>query len=47
LRRPGRGLEKFEDITRSFVMKVILPVWLTDWVCHRRTQIERTTGPKE
>lgn len=43
--------EEFEDITRSFVVNVILPVWLAagvaDWVCHRRTQIERTTGPKE
>ena len=32
-------------------MNVILPVWLgagiADWVCHRRTRIEDTTGPKE
>ena len=43
--------EEFEDLTRSFVMNVILPVWLAagvaDWVCHCRTQIEHTTGPKE
>jgi hypothetical protein len=43
--------DEFEDITRSFVMNVILPVWLgagiADWVCHRRTRIERTTGPNE
>ncbi|MBV8455148.1 MAG: hypothetical protein JO122_00855 [Acetobacteraceae bacterium] len=43
--------QEFEDITRSFVVNVVLPVWLgagiADWVCHRRTRIEDTTGPKE
>lgn len=43
--------ENLEDITRRFLMNVVMPVWLAagiaDWVCHRRTHIETTTGPKE
>lgn len=43
--------DEFEDITRSFVMNVVLPMWLgagiADWVCRRRARIEDTSGPKE
>ena len=43
--------EDVRDITRRFLVVVVLPVWLTagvaDWICHRRTGIERTTGLKE
>jgi hypothetical protein len=39
------------DITRRFLINVVLPVWLAagiaDWLCHRATSIETTTGPKE
>jgi hypothetical protein len=39
------------DITRRFLMNVVLPVWLAagiaDWLCHRASSIETTTGPKE
>jgi hypothetical protein len=37
--------------TRSFLMYVIVPVWLAaglaDWACHRATRIEKTSGLKE
>ncbi len=39
------------DVTRKFILGFILPLWLTagiaDWLCHRRTRIERTAGSKE
>ena len=39
------------NITRRFLMNIVLPVWLAagvaDWICHRATSIETTTGPKE
>jgi hypothetical protein len=43
--------ERRRDITRRFLMNVVLPVWLAagiaDWLCHRASSIETTTGPKE
>jgi hypothetical protein len=43
--------EDVADITRRFLMNIVLPVWLAagiaDWLCHRATSIETTTGPKE
>ncbi|MCR6630770.1 MAG: hypothetical protein NVV74_12370 [Magnetospirillum sp.] len=37
--------------TRIFLLYVIVPLWLlvgiADWVCHRRTDIQHTTGAKE
>lgn len=43
--------EDVADITRRFLMNAVLPVWLAagiaDWICHRATEIEKTTGPKE
>jgi hypothetical protein len=39
------------DTTRKFLLGFVLPLWLTagvaDWLCHRRTDIEHTTGPAE
>ena len=38
-------------ITRNFLMGFVMPLWLAagvaDWFCHRRSQIELTTGVKE
>jgi hypothetical protein len=38
-------------LVRRFIMYFIVPLWhaagLTDWLCHRRTAIEKTTGLKE
>ena len=38
-------------LLQHFLMYVIVPVWLLaglgDWLCHRRTSIERTSGTKE
>jgi hypothetical protein len=52
-RFPGitcRGLDS-GVITRGFLLYYIVPLWLAagiaDWVCHRATGIERTTGAKE
>jgi hypothetical protein len=39
------------DPTVLILMYFILPVWLVagfaDWLCHRASHIETTTGPKE
>jgi hypothetical protein len=39
------------DPTVLILMYFVLPVWLlagfADWLCHRASQIETTTGPKE
>ena len=38
-------------LTRRFLLYYIMPIWLTagvaDWICHRATNIEGTTGAKE
>jgi hypothetical protein len=38
-------------LVRRFIMYFIVPLWhaagLADWLCHRRTAIEKTTGLKE
>lgn len=38
-------------LVRRFIMYFIVPLWyaagLADWLCHRRTKIEKTTGLKE
>jgi hypothetical protein len=40
-----------DAITRRFLLYYIVPLWLTagvaDWVCHRASNIEGTTGAKE
>jgi hypothetical protein len=39
------------DPTQSLLLYFIMPVWFlagtADWLCHRATDIEHTTGPKE
>jgi hypothetical protein len=39
------------EVTRNFLMGFVLPLWLTagvaDWICHRGSDIETTTGTKE
>jgi hypothetical protein len=41
--------EQMTDVTRHFLMNIVLPVWLAagvaDWVCIRAASIETTTGP--
>jgi hypothetical protein len=43
--------EQVPDVTRRFLMNLVMPIWLAagiaDWLCHRATSIETTTGPKE
>jgi hypothetical protein len=38
-------------LTRQFLLYYIVPLWLSagvsDWICHRATHIEKTTGAKE
>lgn len=38
-------------ITRRFLLYFIVPLWqmagIADWICHRATNIARTTGAKE
>ncbi|RZI60279.1 MAG: diguanylate cyclase [Pseudomonas sp.] len=40
-----------QDPTRLILLYFILPLWLVagfvDWICHRASHIERTTGAKE
>lgn len=37
--------------TQQFLLYFIVPLWLAagfaDWLCHRKTKIEKTTGAKE
>ena len=39
------------DAARAILMFLVFPLWvaagLADWICHRRTAIERTSGLKE
>lgn len=39
------------QITQSMLMYFVLPLWLfagfADWLCHRRSNIATTSGPKE
>src|SRR6266550_4572335 len=39
------------EVTRSILMYFILPLWLAagfaDYLCHRASHIEATSGPKE
>jgi hypothetical protein len=50
LRDPGRALG-VDWATRRLLLFVVLPVWMgagvTDWVHHRRTKIEQTSGTHE
>lgn len=48
---PGARAVDTTAITRRFLLYFIIPLWLTagvaDWICHRATNIEETTGAKE
>jgi len=39
------------EVTAAYLLYVVVPVWLVagfaDWLCHRASSIETTTGPKE
>lgn len=39
------------EVTRNFLTNFVLPLWIAagvaDWICHRATEIETTTGAKE
>src|SRR3954469_14793688 len=47
----GEDAANVAEVTRNFLMGFVLPLWLAagvaDWTCHRATNIETTTGPKE
>jgi hypothetical protein len=47
----GEDAANVAEVTRNFLMGFVLPLWLAagvaDWTCHRATNIESTTGPKE
>lgn len=40
-----------ESFTRAYLLYLILPLWIVagtaDWLCHRASRIEATSGPKE
>lgn len=42
---------EIEQGTRRLLQYVVVPLWIgagvADWICHRRTRIERTAGLKE
>jgi hypothetical protein len=46
-----RDAVRIERVTRNALMYVAVPVWLVagmaDWICHRRTHIEHTSGARE
>src|SRR5690242_11253546 len=48
---PGVPAPDTNTLVRRFIMYFIVPLWhaagLADWLCHRRTAIEKTTGLKE
>ena len=47
-RRRTRGVD---EATRRLLQYVVVPSWvgagLADWMCHRRSSIETTPGPRE
>ncbi|WP_030660726.1 hypothetical protein [Streptomyces rimosus] len=49
--RPSPGADDVETATQRVLMYGVLPMWfvpaVADWVMHRRTNIEKTTGVKE
>ncbi|CDR17286.1 predicted protein [Streptomyces iranensis] len=50
LRVPGNAVD-VEDANRRFLMYGVMPLWfvpaVADWLMHRRTRIEETSGTKE
>ncbi|MEU2790919.1 diguanylate cyclase [Streptomyces sp. NPDC007100] len=49
--RPSPGADDVENAAQRVLMYGVLPMWfvpaVADWVMHRRTHIEKTTGVKE
>jgi hypothetical protein len=47
----GEAAANVAEVTRNVLMGFVLPLWLAagiaDWICHRATDIEKTTGTKE
>jgi len=47
----GRSREAADEATRRYLMYIIMPVWsvsgFLDWLWHRQTKIETTSGVKE
>jgi hypothetical protein len=35
------------SVTRNFLLGFVLPLWVADWMCHRRTDIAHTAGLRE
>lgn len=48
---PSPGQADSAEITRSFLLYFIVPLWtaagVADWLCHRASHIEETSGTKE
>ncbi|MBP2293191.1 hypothetical protein [Azospirillum rugosum] len=47
----GMSDEEVRTVTRNFLLYFVIPLWLAsgvaDWLCHRTTDIQHTTGAKE
>lgn len=50
-RDAATGTVDVAEVTRNFLLYFIVPLWacagVADWLCHRATSIETTTGAKE
>ena len=50
-RRELRRRAGLDDATRRLLQYAVVPLWigagLADWICHRRTRIEETSGTEE
>ena len=48
---PPSPVSDIYEVTRNFLLYFIVPLWLAagtaDWICHRASNIEGTTGAKE
>lgn len=49
--RKARGRDAADDAARRYITYIVLPVWCVsgflDWLWHRQTKIETTSGVKE
>ncbi|MFO1024966.1 MAG: hypothetical protein U1E70_07285 [Acetobacteraceae bacterium] len=48
---PPQEAADVAEVTRNFLLNFVMPLWLAagfaDWICHKATSIETTTGRKE